>query len=76
MMVWFHLLVEMLEILLEVFDVVASCWTSHNDLDVQVDKPSEHRTHYESLQTLDQTPYQGLVLAGENRIAFLVGQEH
>ena len=42
MMVWFHLLVEMLEILLEVFDVVASCWTSHNDLDVQVDKPSEH----------------------------------
>ena len=45
MMVWFHLLVEMLEILLEVFDVVASCWTSHNDLDVQVDKPSEHRTH-------------------------------
>ena len=45
MLVRFHLLVEMLEILLEVFDVVASCWTSHNDLDVKVDKPSEHRTH-------------------------------
>ena len=57
---WFHLLVEMLEILLEVFDVVASCWTSHNDLDVQVDKSSD----------------KVLVLTGKDRVALLVGQKH
>ena len=50
----------MLKILLEVLDVVASCWSAHNDLDVQVDKPSD----------------KSLVLAREDRVAFLVCQEH
>ena len=54
------LLVEMLKILLEVFDVVTPCWPAHNDLDVQVDKSSD----------------KSLVLTREDRVAFLVGEEH
>ena len=54
------LLVEMLKILLEVFDVMTSCWPAHNDLDVQVDKPSD----------------KSLVLPGKDRVAFLVGEKH
>ena len=54
------LLVEMLKILLEVLDVVTPCRAAHNDLDVQVDKPSD----------------KGLLLPREDWVAFLVGEKH
>ena len=50
----------MLKVLLKVLDVMTPRWPAHNDLDVQVDKPSD----------------KSLVLTREDRVAFLVGEEH